>query len=227
VTVDEGQFSLEKAGKNAEDESTKLRLIEAGLAAFATKGLQGASLRSVNQAADARNSGATHYHFGNRLGLVRAIVDYITVMHPGEYDNFAAAFAPSADPLLYEIARFLSPFFLIRSRDPWGHDALLLFSQIVSSADPEISPLGQVALGLEAEQDLERISVYLPWLDSVTVKRRLIYAALQVIHALASPVGLEQTVFGNISHTNNGDAIVDLLHFIRGGIAAPLPPPRG
>ena len=42
---------------------------------FAERGLDGVSLREITRAVGARNTSATQYHFGDRKGLLRAIVD--------------------------------------------------------------------------------------------------------------------------------------------------------
>lgn len=50
-------------------------LIVAGAALFAEHGLNGVSLREITRAAGQRNATALQYHFQNRDGLVRAIVE--------------------------------------------------------------------------------------------------------------------------------------------------------
>jgi AcrR family transcriptional regulator len=56
--------------------ATRLALILAGEKLFALRGIEGVSLREVNQSAGQRNRSAAHYHFGTRLGLIEAIYDY-------------------------------------------------------------------------------------------------------------------------------------------------------
>ena len=55
-------------------ESTKQRLIAAAEQLFAERGVEGVSLREINTAAGQRNSTALQYHFGDRYGLVRAVL---------------------------------------------------------------------------------------------------------------------------------------------------------
>jgi AcrR family transcriptional regulator len=52
---------------------TRERLLDAAVLLFAERGLRGASLREINEAAGQRNTNALHYHFGDRDGLIRAI----------------------------------------------------------------------------------------------------------------------------------------------------------
>jgi AcrR family transcriptional regulator len=56
-------------------EDTKKRLLDAAERLFAERGVDGVSLREVNAAAGERNNAALYYHFRDRDGLVRAIVE--------------------------------------------------------------------------------------------------------------------------------------------------------
>ncbi|HMG43834.1 MAG TPA: helix-turn-helix domain-containing protein [Acidimicrobiales bacterium] len=55
--------------------STKERLIEAAERLFAEQGIDAVSLREINRASGARNAIAVQYHFSDRAGVVRAILD--------------------------------------------------------------------------------------------------------------------------------------------------------
>ena len=54
--------------------STRDRLISAGEELFATQGIEGVSLREITRHAGQANVSALQYHFGGRVGLLRAIV---------------------------------------------------------------------------------------------------------------------------------------------------------
>jgi AcrR family transcriptional regulator len=53
---------------------TTERLIAAAEELFATHGIDAVSLREINRAAGARNASALQYHFGDRDGLLRAVL---------------------------------------------------------------------------------------------------------------------------------------------------------
>jgi AcrR family transcriptional regulator len=55
--------------------TTKERLIEAAERLFAEHGIDAVSLREINRASGARNAIAVQYHFSDRAGVVRAILD--------------------------------------------------------------------------------------------------------------------------------------------------------
>jgi AcrR family transcriptional regulator len=54
----------------------KLALILAAEKLIALRGLTGASLREINEAAAIRNVSAAHYHFGSREGIVQGVLSY-------------------------------------------------------------------------------------------------------------------------------------------------------
>jgi AcrR family transcriptional regulator len=56
-------------------ETTKARLITAAEQLFAEHGIDGVSLREINRTSGARNAIAVQYHFADRAGVVRAILD--------------------------------------------------------------------------------------------------------------------------------------------------------
>lgn len=55
--------------------ATKARLIRAAEQLFAQHGIDGASLREVNRKAGQSNTGAVQYHFGDRRGLLLAVIE--------------------------------------------------------------------------------------------------------------------------------------------------------
>jgi AcrR family transcriptional regulator len=52
---------------------TRERLLRAGERLFAERGIDGVTVREINQLAGQRNSSALHYHFGSREGLLNEI----------------------------------------------------------------------------------------------------------------------------------------------------------
>ena len=53
---------------------TRERIINAAEELFAARGIDGVSLREINRLAGQSNTGAVQYHFGDRDGLVRAVI---------------------------------------------------------------------------------------------------------------------------------------------------------
>ncbi|WP_380879312.1 putative transcriptional regulator, TetR family protein [Sphingomonas sp. DBB INV C78] len=54
---------------------TRARLIRVAECLFAEKGVQSVSLNEINKVAEQRHGSACQYHFGNKKGLIQAILD--------------------------------------------------------------------------------------------------------------------------------------------------------
>jgi len=54
---------------------TRDRIVRAAELLFAERGIAAVSLREINRAAEQHNTGAVQYHFGDREGLLKALVD--------------------------------------------------------------------------------------------------------------------------------------------------------
>jgi AcrR family transcriptional regulator len=61
--------------RSRELRDTRGKLVRAAEQLFAAKGVDGVSLSEINRAADQRNATALQYHFGDRAGLLRAVLD--------------------------------------------------------------------------------------------------------------------------------------------------------
>src|SRR5215471_2655352 len=59
--------------KRSQD-TTQVRLISAAEQLFAARGIDAVSLREINRASGARNAVAVQYHFEDRAGVVRAVL---------------------------------------------------------------------------------------------------------------------------------------------------------
>src|SRR6478752_4721362 len=66
---------VESRSSNAGGRETRRALIRTAERLFAESGIDAVSLRQIGAAAGTRNSGAVAYHFGDKEGLIRAIID--------------------------------------------------------------------------------------------------------------------------------------------------------
>lgn len=59
----------------AQSAATRARLVATAERLFAERGIDSVSLSEINLAAGQRNKNATHYHFGEKKGLLQAVLD--------------------------------------------------------------------------------------------------------------------------------------------------------
>ena len=129
---------------------TRQQLLLAALRLFAENGIHAVSLRSINQAAGARNSGAVHYHFENKTGLLLALVDDLMDRIAAYRGNSLRELAERSEPA--SVRECLDIFY----RPNW----LLHFDPEVGSVSTKFLLLHQMTPVPEVQQRLaERASV--------------------------------------------------------------------
>jgi len=99
---------------------------------FAEKGLDAVSLREINRAAGARNAIAVQYHFTDRAGIVRAVLDRhqpdIDARRHAMLDEIEAAGSPGLRALAAALVRPAAA----KLADPSGRDHLQIWAELVN-----------------------------------------------------------------------------------------------
>jgi AcrR family transcriptional regulator len=119
--------------------AARTALITAAEQLFASKGVDGVSLREIMRQAGQRNSTALQYHFGDRDGLVRALMDKhsiaVSIRREALLDRLEAAMAPS----LREVAdAFVAPLVAKLADPDGGREFLRVAAQLVNGSDRRI-----------------------------------------------------------------------------------------
>lgn len=119
-------------------DSTRERLVTAAEALFAAQGIGGVSLREIVRAAGARNSSALQYHFGDRDGMLRAVL----ARHTADIEARRHALLDACEPppeLRPLTAALVLPL-AAKLADPSGRDYLRIHAELAHRPHPEIDP---------------------------------------------------------------------------------------
>jgi AcrR family transcriptional regulator len=165
---------------------TQDRILDAAELLFSAQGIAATSLRSITQQAGV-NSAAVHYHFGDKMALVEAIVSRrITPMNTerlARLDQLEAAAGEAPVPVESLLVAYLEPVVAARAR--WGESARQLGALMarlrIEQADIE-SMFASFA-------DLQRryacaLADALPGLGPEQAAERLDYAVGAMVHLL-------------------------------------------
>lgn len=113
-------------------------LLEAAETLFAERGLAGVSLREIGAAAGATNSNAIQYHFGDRAGLVRAVVARhdatVEARRHAVLDQLEADGSPTLPALAGALVRPLAA----ELSEPGGGGYLRVLGELLNSPRPII-----------------------------------------------------------------------------------------
>lgn len=122
-------------------DDTRARIVAAAEELFAARGVDSVSLREINRAAAQANSSALQYHFGDRRGLLRAVV----VKHKPGIDAGRHAlldqYEADGDGDLRTLAGALVLPPASKLADPDGGRAYLqIVAELLNRPDPVIDP---------------------------------------------------------------------------------------
>lgn len=120
---------------------TKARLISAAETLFAANGIQAVSLREIVRASGARNTAALQYHFGDRAGLVRAVLEKHDRDVDARRDAMLDADEADGGSDLWKLAAALVQPLAARLADPDGGPAYLqILAELMNQPRPAIVP---------------------------------------------------------------------------------------
>jgi AcrR family transcriptional regulator len=126
----------------ADGATTKLRLIEAAERLFAERGMDGVSLREINRLSGARNAIAVQYHFSDRAGVVRAILDKhgpaVEARRHAMLDQYEAEGRPADIRQL--AAALVRPLAAKLGDDDGGPEYLQIYFDLLNRPNPLVSP---------------------------------------------------------------------------------------
>jgi AcrR family transcriptional regulator len=105
--------------------NTRDRLVLAAAHLFARRGIEEVPLRDIVAEAGQRNASAVHYYFGNRWGLVIAILEYHDDLIRGTADEVADLSVP-------EIADYLVDGLLPTLATSEGRDLVQMFFELMA-----------------------------------------------------------------------------------------------
>ncbi|MBE3008097.1 helix-turn-helix transcriptional regulator [Microbispora sp. NEAU-D428] len=124
-------------------ETTVRRLVDAAERLFAERGIDAVSLREINAAAGQRNSTALQYHFGDRAGLLKAVLakhrPEIEARRHQLLDEYEARGPlPQGDALRSLAAALVRPAAAKLADPDGGRDYLRVMEQLVHRMPPSL-----------------------------------------------------------------------------------------
>ncbi len=123
--------------------ATRARLIETGEHLFAERGVNGVSLREIVRKSGARNVTALQYHFGDRKGLLRAVLDRHYRDVEATRHALLDAYEAGGPPDVRALAAVLVQPLAAKLAQPGGRAYLRILGELVSRPEPVI---GQASL---------------------------------------------------------------------------------
>ena len=207
-------------------DKTRHHLILAGEKLFAQHGIDAVSLRQVNVAAGQKNSSASHYHFGSKEGLVRAVYDFRMARVNHRREELLDGLDGSPDGIsVRDLAEaiILPIVDEIFADDEEGQHYIGFLAQATSHPADYIRDLSGSTHGSGLQRLLDLIRDHMPDLPAAIIGQRFGLALDHTIHALAD---FERLVPGGLPSDQPMLALFvsNLTDVIAGGLQAPISP---
>lgn len=167
--------------------TTRERLITAAERLFAEHGIDGVSLREINRASGARNAIAVQYHFQDRAGVVRAILDKhmpdIESRRHAMLDQYEADGIVDRDAAIRTLsAALVRPLAAKLADDNGGPAFLQIYADLLNRPNPLMTP-SAFDSGSDSFQRWRDLMKPLVEVDAVRLHRRftaLLHAAVEL-----------------------------------------------
>ncbi len=204
------------------DMTTKERILDAGEALIAAEGFDGATLRQVTSAAGV-NLAAVNYHFGNKEGLLRAVlarrIGPINSERIAALDRLEARATP---PTLAEVTQaFLLPMLAMHHDEKGRAFIRRLLGRFLTDQGAEWLPFFIEQFKEVKERFAAAFRACLPHLTPIEIVWRMHFAIGAAAHALADETRLE-VISGGMCNARDSEVLMrELIQFIRGGLEAP------
>ena len=204
--------------------NTRQKILLTAMRLYAEQGLHGVSLRTISAQSGTRNSAAAQYHFGNRLGVIEAIIEFIIEhLRPAFREGIERLEGQETPTPRDVVSVIFAPYLALNVGPPWGRWALRFMAHLHTDNTREISAI----LNRHFRLDMERIEALLhralPQLPRDLLRIRLAFSLVSVIHGSAEVDLLADTPFGNI-RPDNQTLFNTFVDYLVGGLSKPVEP---
>jgi AcrR family transcriptional regulator len=200
------------------------RLLTAAERLFAERGLDGVSLRQINEAAGCRNVAAIHYHFGSKEALITALIERhmagintrrLAMLRELEHSGRVSDLQAVVEAMVWPLAEQLN--------DTTGRNHYIqLLAQVYGDPRIPIAETFRGRYGQSVRRIEELIHQLLTHLPREVVTTRLTLATGQLIHALADWERRLRTPRGKARAARTALFVSILTDTIAAALAAPV-----
>jgi AcrR family transcriptional regulator len=207
--------------------ATRRHLILAAMQLMAERGLGTVSLRSVNVAAGAKNASAAHYYFGNKLGLIEAIVetlaqDVAAVRAPLIATLRARCTTERVPPREIIFAAF-APFMGLLFHADYGLPGIRFLSRLIVDTSPDVRAVADKFTSPLGREMFDLLNRSLPDLPPRVLQMRILFSLTNLINGMGDIAALATSPFGNVCMPGTLENPNCFIDYITAAISAPPP----
>jgi AcrR family transcriptional regulator len=203
---------------------TREHILLAGERLFAEQGFDNVSLRQINTAAGQRNSSASHYHFGSKEALIKAIYAY-RMERLNVRRNQLLADLPPGDgprPVIAMIEILIYPMVEEVEGSEGGRNCMQFLSQLFSHPMMNLVDMWRSQFGESVGRIYYELRTTLAHIPDEVFGPRFGLMWLLAVNALADRERLSSTAVGAVSSALPVLYVSNLVDTLAGLISAPV-----
>lgn len=201
---------------------TKEQLISAAISLFSDKGIKGTSLRTITQHSGAANTSAIQYYFGDKQGLVEAVITRMAGVVESAFESELAQYEHRenlAEGNLREVlTAMVSLFDRVSTLPNQGPESIRLLCKLQIDNDAEIQQILTLKMMPVSLRLFQLISRMLPQISLNTLKRKVSFTYITLLFAVATRERSKSATLGNIAVDGEDALKQDLVDFILCGL---------
>lgn len=195
-------------------------LLRAALKMFAEKGIDAVSLRMINREAGHKNHSALHYHFGNKMGVLESLAEFIQNWFE---ESREAALVEAEQSTSIDgrqiLEAFVAPYLTIL-KEEWGYDAVRFIARMEFDSDTDTHHILNKFAGPSITRFKKLLSKTYPEMPKKLLHQRFNFCITSIILGLADYKSLKNSYMGNLN-TRPEELVTVMLDVCSHGLGAP------
>ena len=201
---------------------TRDKLILVAIRMFAEQGFAGVSMRTINTAAGTRNSSAVHYHFGSKMGIIKAIFDKLQAQLRPIFDELVAQLErrhQDGQLVVEDVVMSVQlPFWTLYNTPAYGKHAVKLIARLIQEADDDMKVLYNQYMSEPAAGLYDLLHRLLPDKPVQQLRFQLIHCFMATISGLATIELMDNTPLGDIRFEQDMEMLLSYVQYVSRGL---------
>jgi len=195
-------------------DKTREKLMLSGMELYARFGIEGVSLRAVNEHAGSKNNSAAHYHFKTKDNFIEHIISYMFALDDDEITAFTSEFDGVFTGVEQAVFEYITPLLFIYEEREWGRFGLKFLAVLLISQQSRNIDLWTEEMIEAGESFIKQLDGLIPNTAQDELRLRASFMVINFIVGLAGEDSIENTVFGNLSAPSQEHQLKQLMSLI-------------
>lgn len=204
---------------------TKRKLLVTAIKLFADHGIEAVSLRQINERAGARNASAINYYFGNKRGVLEAVLRFHHQVVGSVQNRNLRQLRSEALRRRLEVREIIEALFLphigLILNPEFGWHIIKFYSRLVVEAPDDFRDLIFSYVKDIYEEAVRLLAVAVPGKSLDAIKSDMLFALILVTHGLGDIGHIGNSPVGELESEDPIELLNNVFDFIAEGIKSP------